>query len=104
MGPPADAAVTPAAESGLDALTAALGGALPELGALTGFVFLVILLLRRETQLDSRHTGELTRISTLHDAEVAELRAENARLREQRDVAEELLRESWRRRDAGPAP
>lgn len=85
-----------AAAGGLDAILSAAGGSLPQLGGVVVFVYIVILLLRREAQSDARHTTELTRLSTTHDAELAELRTENTRLREQRDAAETALRAYWR--------
>lgn len=95
--------VVPATEAagGLDAILSAATGALPSLGGLAVFVYIVILLLRREGQGEARHTGELTRISKLHEAEVTKLRAENDKLREQRDAAEGALRASWRPPGAG---
>lgn len=88
--PPADVAA-----GGLDGLLSALSGTGVELAGVGAFVWLVVLLLRRESSSDARHTAELTRISELHDAELAELREENARLRTQRDHAEAAARACW---------
>ena len=80
---------------GVDGLLSALAGTGVELVGVGAFVWLVVLLLRRESSSDTRHTAELTRISELHDAEMAELRAENDRLRAQRDHAEAAARACW---------
>lgn len=65
-------------------LTAALQSA-PQLGIGGVAVWLVVLLLRRESSSEERHTAELKRVNDAHDAELAELRADIAALRKQVD-------------------
>lgn len=79
----------------MDAVLTAVLGASPQLGGLVGMTVLVVLLIRREVQTSERHTTELERQGRIHDSEMAELRAENTRLREQRDQAEAQLRAQW---------
>ncbi|GAA2774146.1 hypothetical protein [Saccharopolyspora taberi] len=65
-------------------LTAALQSA-PQLGIGGVAVWLVVLLLRRESSSEERHTVELKRVNDAHDAELSELRADIAALRKQVD-------------------
>lgn len=65
-------------------LTAALQSA-PQLGIGGIAAWLVVLLLRRESSSEERHTAELKRVNDSHDAELAELRADIAALRKQID-------------------
>ena len=65
-------------------LTAALQSA-PQLGIGGVAVWLVVLLLRRESSSEERHTAELKRVNDAHDAELSELRADIAALRKQVD-------------------
>jgi hypothetical protein len=70
----------------------------PELGGLGVFVVVLYLLIRREVQTTERHGAELDRLIRTHDAEMAEKVAELATVRQQRDLAEQQLRETWQRR------
>ena len=65
-------------------LTAALQSA-PQLGIGGVAVWLVVLLLKRESSSEERHTAELKRVNDAHDAELSELRADIAALRKQVD-------------------
>lgn len=78
----------------LDLLTGVLG-ALPEGSPIAGLVILLVLGMRREAQAEARHRAELERQATAYDEDATQLRAENQRVREQRDRAETKLREHW---------
>lgn len=67
----------------MDAFLGSVLASLPQLGVGGGLAVVVVLLLRREAQTNARHTAELARISTSHDEEFAELRAEIVGLRVQ---------------------
>lgn len=71
-------------------LTTALS-VLPSLGIYSGFAYVLILLLRREANSESRHAAEIARIRKAHDEELEELRADVARERAARRRAEEDL-------------
>ena len=64
--------------------TAALQSA-PQLGIGGIAAWIVVLLLKRESSSEDRHTIELRRVNDAHDAELAELRADIASLRKQVD-------------------
>lgn len=65
----------------MDAVLTALGQSLPQLGIGSGILFVLVLLVRRESSTEQRHTAELTRINSAHDAELAEVRADVKELR-----------------------
>lgn len=96
----------------MDAVLTTLIGAAPQLGVAGILLALLGLVIRREaqdrtdyraqiTELVARHAGELTRINTSHDEELAELRKEIAGLRAQlAEVNAKLDAERDRRRAA----
>lgn len=103
----------------MDAVLSTLIGSAPQLGGAGVLIWLLVLLIRRETQdrIDyrrgladaaARHATELARINTDHDSELSELRKEIAGLRKQLDeVNRKLDAERERRRaaeDAGRRP
>jgi len=45
---------------------------LPQLGIMSGFGYILILLLRREASSEARHARELDRMAKQHDMELAE--------------------------------
>lgn len=58
-------------------------GALPQAGAGGVFLFMLVLMVRRESSAQERFTAEYDRISRSHDEELAELREQITALREQ---------------------
>lgn len=83
----------------MDALLLALGQKIPELGVTGALVFVLVLLLRRESTTEERHAAELKRIAEAHDAEAAERQVDIDRERTARRKAEdELARERNRQR------
>lgn len=81
----------------MDAVLTGALTALPQLGALTGLAYLVILLLRREG-------AELARERTAHDEDIAARDAEMQAKRERIEELEVMVdRERQRRRDAEDA-
>ncbi len=96
----------------MDAVLTTLIGAAPQLGVAGILLALLGLVIRREGQdradyraqiaeTVARHAGELTRINSSHDAELAELRKEIAGLRAQlAEVNAKLDAERDRRRAA----
>jgi hypothetical protein len=73
----------------LDAVLTALGQKVPELGVTGALVFVLVLLLRRESSTEDRHAAELKRINEHHDAELEELRTDVSRERVARRAAED---------------
>lgn len=65
----------------MDAVLLALGQKIPELGVTGALVFVLVLLLRRESATEERHAAELKRINAAHDAELEELRTDVERER-----------------------
>lgn len=84
----------------MDAFLGSVLASLPQLGVGGGLAVVVVLLLRREAQTNARHTAEITRISSSHDEELAELRAEILALRAQVDLMNTKLDEERARRRA----
>lgn len=92
-------------------LTAVLQSSGPLAGGVSA-VAIIVLLLRRESATEERHTAELTRLRAAHDDELGELRADIKALRkqvddlqttidlerDQRRAAEDKLAEWMRRR------
>lgn len=75
----------------MDALLTALGQKAPELGVGGLVIMLIVLLLRRESGTESRHSAEMKRITSAHDEELAEIRADVKELREKNDELERAL-------------
>jgi hypothetical protein len=73
----------------LDAVLVALGQKIPELGVTGALVFILVLLLRRESSTEERHAAELSRINAFHDAELKELQVDIDRERTARRAAED---------------
>lgn len=73
----------------MDAVLTALGQKIPELGVTGVLVFLLVLLIRRESSTEDRHAAELRRINSDHDAELDELRLDVERERIARRSAED---------------
>lgn len=82
-------------------LTAALGAA-PELGGVGVLLAVLTIVVRREVQTTERHSAELSRMADTHsremtrqagahDTEVTEIQSELARVRAQRDAAEQEI-------------
>ena len=96
----------------MDAILPALFSALPQLGGASLAVFILILVLRSSAAdradyraelaaVAGRHTDEVKRINTDHDAELAELKADIAELRKKIDELNEVVdRERELRRKA----
>lgn len=75
----------------MDAVLTALGQKVPELGVTGALVFVLVLLLRRESSTEDRHAAELARVNAAHDAELKELQADIDRERTARRAAEDEL-------------
>lgn len=86
----------------MDSVVTTVIGAAPQLGVAGVLLSVLVLLMRRETQdradqrtaladLTARHAAELVRVNADHDAELAELRKEIARLRRQLDETDRKL-------------
>lgn len=58
------------AEVFVDAVLTAAFQSAPQLGAIGGFVWLVLLLLRRESSSEDRHAAEMARIKAHHEADL----------------------------------
>lgn len=85
----------------MDAVLTAIVQTAPQLGLSGVLVTVIVILVKRETTAESRHTAEVDRITRVHDAELAELRTELAEVRKQvRDLNAALDVESARRREA----
>lgn len=69
----------------MDTSIDAVLGALPQAGAGGVFLFLLVLMVRRESTAQERFTAEYDRINQAHDAELSELRDQLAALRDQLD-------------------
>lgn len=82
----------------MDAVLTAVVQSLPQVGVASGLLFVVVLLLRRESATEERHTAELRRINDAHDAELAEMRADIKELREKQDQLNAALDEERARR------
>lgn len=83
----------------MDAVLAAVVQSLPQLGIGGGLVFVLVLLVRRESSTEQRHSAELARINAAHDAELAEVRADVKELRGEVDrLNSELDTERTKRR------
>lgn len=82
----------------MDAVLTAVMQSLPQVGVASGLVVVMVLLLRRESSTEERHTAELKRINDLHDAELAEMRADIKELRELLDGVNRALDEERGRR------
>lgn len=75
----------------MDAVLTAALQSLPPLGIMGGLGWLVVVLFRRESSTEERHTAELNRVNAAHDAELAELRADITRERIARREAQQEL-------------
>lgn len=75
----------------MDAVLVALGQKIPELGVTGALVFVLVLLLRRESSTEERHTAELARVNAAHDAELKELQTDLERERGARRAVEDEL-------------
>jgi hypothetical protein len=75
----------------LDAVLVALGQKIPELGVTGALVFVLVLLLRRESSTEERHAAELKRVNSAHDAELKELQLDIDRERTARRSVEDEL-------------
>lgn len=75
----------------MDAVLVALGQKVPELGVTGALVFVLVLLLRRESSTEERHAAELSRINASHDAEIKELQIDIDRERIARRAAEDEI-------------
>lgn len=72
----------------MDAVLLALGQKLPELGVTGALVFVLILLVRRESSTEERHAAQLKRLNASHDEELKRLRADRDREHTARRAAE----------------
>ena len=70
----------------MDAVLLAVGQSLPEMGAFGLFVTIILLLLRRESATEARHTSEMQRQAKIHDEEIAEFQKRNRQL--QKDISD----------------
>lgn len=70
----------------MNAVLLAIGQSLPEMGAFGLFVTIILLLLRRESATEARHTSEMQRQAKIHDEEIAEIQNRNKELR--KDIAD----------------
>ena len=75
----------------MDAFWSGVISAVPSLGIYSGFAYVLILLLRRESNSEERHARELDRVRKMHDEELEELRKDIARERTARRQAEQEL-------------
>lgn len=82
----------------MDAVLVALGQKIPELGVTGALVFVLVLLLRRESATEDRHAAELRRITAAHDAELEERLIDIERERAARRAAEDELNRQRRPR------
>lgn len=69
----------------MDAVLTAVTQSLPQLGIGGIVVWVLLLLLRRESSTEERHSAEIARINKAHDEELAELREDVKQLRSQVD-------------------
>lgn len=84
----------------MDVVLTAVIQSLPQVGIGSGLIVVLVLLLRRESSTEQRHTAELARINTAHDAELSEMRAEMTELRNSvRKLNSDLDTERSRRRE-----
>jgi uncharacterized protein YlxW (UPF0749 family) len=65
----------------LDAVLTAFVQSLPQMGIGGLILFVLVLLLRRESSTEERHSAEMTRVTAAHDAELTEMRADVKELR-----------------------
>lgn len=85
----------------MDAVLTAIGQSAPQLGISGILITVIVLLIRREASAETRHAAELQRITTAHDAEIAELRADITALRKEADDLQDAVdRERGQRRQA----
>lgn len=84
----------------MDAFLGSILSSIPQLGVGGGLAVVVVLLLRREAQANSRHAAELHRITSNHDEELAEMKTELTAVRVQLDEVNRKLDEERARRRA----
>lgn len=75
----------------MDTSIDAVLGALPQAGAGGVFLFLLVLMVRRESTAQERFTAEYDRINAAHDAELSELREQLAAMRAQLEEMNQKL-------------
>ncbi len=82
----------------MDAVLTAIVQRLPELSVGSVGMVLLVLLIRRESSTEGRHTAELDRVNAAHDAELVEKNAEIRELRARVSQLDAQLDEERKRR------